>query len=221
MELGQKQYFDYSQRAQWLRAVVLGGLEGLVFTTLLMMNIDQMVTQDQTKSTKLILTGFLGLISGALRIATSELVSVYTQVDTLTFQAKRDLKIFGRRDHHHHHHHHDHHHHHYDHDHDHHDENIWQMMPNPTQVAVTSSLAYLLVGTVPLLASGFVDQQHNNLRTCIAMISASLSMLLVGAFAAVLGNASIARSCVRVLVGGLVAILIMWGKIKIYSWVYV
>ncbi|KAK1557100.1 hypothetical protein Q3G72_017919 [Acer saccharum] len=220
MELGQKQYFDYSQRAQWLRAVVLGGLEGLVFTTLLMMNIDQMVTQDQTKSTKLILTGFLGLISGALRIATSELVSVYTQVDTLTFQAKRDLKIFGRRDHHHHHHH-DHHHHHYDHDHDHHDENIWQMMPNPTQVAVTSSLAYLLVGTVPLLASGFVDQQHNNLRTCIAMISASLSMLLVGAFAAVLGNASTARSCVRVLVGGLVAILIMWGKIKIYSWVYV
>ncbi|TXG47076.1 hypothetical protein EZV62_026370 [Acer yangbiense] len=213
MELGQKQYFDYSQRAQWLRAVVLGGLEGLVFTTLLMLNIDQMVTQDQTKSTKLILTGFLGLISGALRIATSELVSVYTQVDTLTFQAKRDLKIFGRRDHHHHHH--------YDHDHDHHDENIWQMMPNPTQVAVTSSLAYLLVGTVPLLASGFVDQQHNILRTCIAMISASLSMLLVGGFAAVLGKASIARSCVRVLVGGLVAILIMWGKIKIYSWVSV
>ncbi|KAI9198982.1 hypothetical protein LWI28_025398 [Acer negundo] len=216
MELGQKQYFDYSQRAQWLRGVVLGGLEGLVFTTLLMMNIDQMVTQDQTKSTKLILTGFLGLISGALRIATSELVSVYTQVDILTFQAKRDLKLSGRRrDHHHQHNHHD------PHDHDHHDEKTWQMVPNPAQVAVTSSLAYLLVGTVPLLASGFVDQQHNNLRTCIAMISASLSMLLVGGFAAVLGNASIARSCARVLVGGLVAILIMWGKIKIYSWVYV
>ncbi|KAK3188330.1 hypothetical protein Dsin_027891 [Dipteronia sinensis] len=207
MELGQKQYFDYSQRAQWLRGVVLGGLEGLVFSTLLMMNIDQMVTQDQTKSTKLILTGFLGLISGALRIAISELVSVYTQVDTLTFQAKRNLKLLGRHQHH-------------QHDH-HHDEKTWQMMPNPAQVAVTSSLAYLLVGTVPLLAFGFVDQQHTNLRACIAMISACLSMLLVGGFAAVLGNASIARSCARVLVGGLVAILIMWGKIKIYSWVSV
>ncbi|KAK2644436.1 hypothetical protein Ddye_019631 [Dipteronia dyeriana] len=209
MELGQKQYFDYSQRAQWLRAVVLGGLEGLVFTTLLMMNTDQMVIHDQTKSTKLILTGFMGLVSGALRIATSELVSVYTQVDTLTFQAKRDLKILGRRRYHHHDHH------------DHHDEKTWQMVPNPAQVAVTSSLAYLLVGTVPLLASGFVDQQHNNLRICIAIISACLSMLLVGGFAAVLGNASIARSCARILVGGLVAILIMWGKNKIYSWVSV
>ncbi|KAH7569536.1 hypothetical protein JRO89_XS06G0181000 [Xanthoceras sorbifolium] len=155
-----------------------------------MMGVEMAAKETKAK----LLTGSLGLIAGALRIAISELVSVYTQVDTVTFQANRDLKRLAR-----------------DHDHDH--ERTWQLMvPSPAQVALTSSLAYLLVGTVPLLASGFVED--HNMRQCIAIISASLSMLMVGVIAAVLGRASIAWSCARVLIGGLTAILIMWGKMK-------
>ena len=54
--------FDYSRRAQWLRAAVLGANDGLVSTASLMMGVGA-VKQDIKA---MILTGFAGLVAGGL-----------------------------------------------------------------------------------------------------------------------------------------------------------
>ncbi|KAI3872913.1 hypothetical protein MKX03_029955 [Papaver bracteatum] len=60
-----KDYFDYSQREQWLRDAVLGANDGLVSTASLMMGVEA-VKQDFKF---MILTGFSGLIAGACSMA--------------------------------------------------------------------------------------------------------------------------------------------------------
>ncbi|KAL3592545.1 hypothetical protein D5086_011185 [Populus alba] len=57
--------FDYSKRAQWLRAAVLGANDGLVSTASLMMGVGA-VKQDLKA---MILTGFAGLVAGACSMA--------------------------------------------------------------------------------------------------------------------------------------------------------
>ena len=47
------------------------------------------------------------------------------------------------------------------------------------------------------------------------LIAATLSMVMLGIVGAALGKVSIMRSCVRVVVGGFVAVPIMWGMVKI------
>ncbi|KAJ0082212.1 hypothetical protein Patl1_11082 [Pistacia atlantica] len=189
----QGQDFDYSQRAQWLRAVVLGGMEGLVLTTLLMMDAEKVAQRTGADKNKaMLITWSVGLIAGAMRMAIIELVSVYTQVDTIAFQAERDMKV-GRGG-----------------------QQTW-VIPSATEVAMASSLAYLLWGAAPLVAGVFVKDVH--VRFSIAMIATSLSMVVLGMIGAALGKAPIPRSCARVLVGGLIAVSVMWGKIKILGFI--
>ncbi|KAF9682739.1 hypothetical protein SADUNF_Sadunf05G0139900 [Salix dunnii] len=69
--------FDYSRRAQWLRAAVLGANDGLVSTASLMMGVGA-VKQDIKV---MILTGFAGLVAGACSMAIGEFVSVHSQLD--------------------------------------------------------------------------------------------------------------------------------------------
>lgn len=66
-----------------------------------------------------------------MRIATSVLVSVHTQVDTINFQAERDFKM---------------------------ERSVDQRtaVPSAIQIAVASSLAFLFWGKVPMLAAGFI-----------------------------------------------------------------
>ncbi|XP_074326970.1 vacuolar iron transporter homolog 2-like [Apium graveolens] len=80
--------FDYSQRAQWLRGVVLGCNEGIMSSSILVMGMT--VTIDNTKD--LVITSLVGLIAGALAIATAEFISVYTQVDVVEAQNDRDQR---------------------------------------------------------------------------------------------------------------------------------
>ncbi|KAA8520037.1 hypothetical protein F0562_014289 [Nyssa sinensis] len=186
LELGHHEargrYFDYSPRAQWLRAVVLGGNEGLVSTTLLVMGVGMLVHDTKT----LFLRGLVGLVAGALSIATGEVVSIYTQVDIIKSQIKRDMRM-GR--------------------------GGMVAVPIPSQIAVAASMAYLMGGSVPLLAAGAINDQK--LRFLVAVVTAGLSMFVFGVIGAALGKAPIARSCARVLVGGFIEIMIVLGKTKV------
>ncbi|XP_010459823.1 PREDICTED: vacuolar iron transporter homolog 1 [Camelina sativa] len=86
MENNQETAFDYSKRAQWLRAAVLGANDGLVSTASLMMGVGA-VKQDVKV---MILSGFAGLVAGACSMAIGEFVSVYSQYDIEVAQMKRE-----------------------------------------------------------------------------------------------------------------------------------
>ncbi|KAK2973015.1 hypothetical protein RJ640_005558 [Escallonia rubra] len=177
-------YFDYSQRAQWLRAVVLGGNEGVVSATLLIIGAGTHI--DETEA--LIVTGLLGLLAGALSMATAEFVSVYVQVDTVKAQEDRDQRE-GRAG-----------------------GTKTAAAPSPTQVAVAASVAYVVGGILPLLAAFAIKDQQ--IRVLAAAVTAWFAMLVLGNVAAALGKASVARSCARVLVGGWIEIAVMVGRRK-------
>ncbi|XP_015883561.3 vacuolar iron transporter homolog 4 [Ziziphus jujuba] len=175
-------HFDYSPRALWLRAIVLGGLEGLVFSAVTMMGIGMLKEEDN--KVKLI-TSFLGLASGAFNVAIAEFVSVYTQYDIMRFQLERNIRM-GKGD------------------------QKAGLIPSPIVIAVAASVAYFVGGTVPVLGGGFI--RESKWRSFIATIVASSCMIAVGTIGAGVGNSPVARSCVRVLFGGWVMISIGWGK---------
>ncbi|KAJ8439451.1 hypothetical protein Cgig2_008482 [Carnegiea gigantea] len=81
--------FDYSKRAQWLRAAVLGANDGLVSTASLMIGVG--AVKQEVKA--MILTGFAGLVAGACSMAIGEFVSVYSQLDIEVAQMKRENKL--------------------------------------------------------------------------------------------------------------------------------
>lgn len=76
---------DYTQRAQWLRAAVLGANDGLLSTASLMMGIGAVNKDVKT----MILTGIVGLVAGACSMAIGEFVSVFSQYDIEFSQMKR------------------------------------------------------------------------------------------------------------------------------------
>lgn len=77
---------DYTQRAQWLRAAVLGANDGLLSTASLMMGVGAVKKDVRT----MILTGIAGLVAGACSMAIGEFVSVYSQYDIELAQMKRE-----------------------------------------------------------------------------------------------------------------------------------
>ncbi|KAF6160564.1 hypothetical protein GIB67_019504 [Kingdonia uniflora] len=77
--------FDYAQRAQWLRAAVLGANDGLVSIASIMMGVGAVRYDIKT----MILTGFAALVGGACSMAIGEFVSVYSQLDIELAQIKR------------------------------------------------------------------------------------------------------------------------------------
>ncbi|KAJ0693786.1 putative Ccc1 family protein [Helianthus annuus] len=68
---------DRLQRAQWLRAAILGANDGLLSTTSLMMGVGA-AQEDQWL---MVLSGLAGAIAGACSMAVGEFVSVSTQRD--------------------------------------------------------------------------------------------------------------------------------------------
>ncbi|CAN7050588.1 unnamed protein product [Brassica rapa subsp. trilocularis] len=86
MEKDQEKVFDFSKRAQWLRAAVLGANDGLVSTASLMMGVGAVKGDVKT----MMLSGFAGLVAGACSMAIGEFVSVYSQYDIEVAQMKRE-----------------------------------------------------------------------------------------------------------------------------------
>lgn len=183
--------FDYSQRAQWLRAAVLGANDGLVSVASLMLGIGAVKKDFKA----MLIAGFAGLVAGACSMAIGEFVSVYTQYDIEVSQMKRDnLKQNSRII-------------------ENGDETDKEKLPNPVQAAMASALAFSVGALVPLLAAVFLKE--HKLRLVVVALVASFALVIFGGVGAVLGRTPVVKSCVRVLVGGWMAMAITFGLTKL------
>ncbi|XP_059648100.1 vacuolar iron transporter homolog 4-like [Cornus florida] len=181
--------FDYSQRAQWLRAAVLGANDGLVTIASLMIGIGA-VNED---ARAMVLTGFAGLVAGACSMAIGEFVSVYSQLEIEVAQMKREKRVGerGEKE----------------------EEREKEQLPNPMQAAMASALAFSLGAMVPLLAAAFIVDHKVRLGVVVGAVS--LALVVFGWVGAVLGGTHVVRSCARVLVGGWMAMAITFGLTKL------
>ncbi|RZC70043.1 hypothetical protein C5167_033155 [Papaver somniferum] len=184
-----KDYFDYSQRAQWLRAAVLGANDGLLSTASLMMGVGA-VKQDVKF---MILTGFAGLIAGACSMAIGEFVSVYSQLDIELAQIKR--QNMARKDE------------------ETQNDDEKENLPNPFQAAGASAIAFSLGAMVPLLAAAFI--KDHKVRLGVVTGATSVALLVFGGLGAILGKAPLLKSSLRVLIGGWIAMAITYGLTKL------
>ncbi|XP_050227563.1 vacuolar iron transporter homolog 1-like [Mercurialis annua] len=185
LEANKDDTFDYSKRAQWLRAAILGANDGLISIASLMMGVGS-VKQDIEA---MILTGFAGLAAGACSMAIGEFVSVYSQLDIELAQIKRQLENGNGNE-----------------------EGEKENLANPLQAAAASALAFSVGATVPLLAAAFISNYKVRLAAVVGAVS--LALVVFGWFGAVLGKAPVIRSSARVLVGGLMAMGITFGLTK-------
>lgn len=178
---------DYSQRAQWLRAALLGANDGLVSVASLMMGIGAVKTEVKS----MLLAGFAGLVAGACSMAIGEFVSVYTQRDIEVAQMKRVQARADGSD----------------------EETERAEIPNPAQAAMASALAFSAGAVVPLVGSAFI----RNYRVRLGVVVALVSMMLVafGVAGAVLGRTPVVKSCARVVIGGWMAMALTFGLTKL------
>ncbi|XP_047336923.1 vacuolar iron transporter homolog 3-like [Impatiens glandulifera] len=186
---------DYSKRAQWLRAAVLGANDGLLSTSSIMMGIGAV----RTDAKSMILTGIAGLIAGACSMAIGEFVSVYSQYDIEMAQIKRDkaaqvggdgggkTHVMSK------------------------EEMIERekALPSPFMAAAASAVAFAGGAMVPLLSAAFVKGYRLRIGLVVGM--ASLALVLFGMLSASLGRAPLVKSSIRVLVGGWLAMGITFG----------
>ncbi|XP_022738419.1 vacuolar iron transporter homolog 4-like [Durio zibethinus] len=182
--------FDYSRRAQWVRAAVLGASDGLVSVASLIMGVG--AVKDDIKA--MLLTGFAGLVAGACSMAIGEFVSVYTQRDIEETQMKRETRMRESGD-------------------NEEETDQREKLPNPGQAAIASALAFSVGAVVPLLAAAFIRQ--HKLRLAVVAVVASLALAAFGGAGAVLGRTPPVRSSVRVLIGGSMAMAITFGLTKL------
>ncbi|PIN13127.1 putative membrane protein [Handroanthus impetiginosus] len=182
---------DYSKRAQWLRAAVLGANDGLLSTASLMLGVGA-VRQD---AKTMILTGAAGLVAGACSMAIGEFVSVYSQYDIEMAQLKSRQKANKVGDA-------------YQ-----ESEAAKKKLPNPLQAAAASAFAFAVGAVVPLLAAAFIKEYHVRLGVVVAAVS--LALLVFGGLGAVLGRAPLVKSSLRVLIGGWLAMGITFGLTKL------
>ncbi|XP_057419406.1 nodulin-21-like [Lotus japonicus] len=185
---------DYWQRAQWLRAAVLGANDGLVSVASLMMGVGA-VNKD---AKAMLLAGFAGLVAGACGMAIGEFVSVFTQYEVEVGQMKRDMikSEQGERD-------------------------LEMAMekrksiPNPMQAALASAFSFSIGGLVPLLSGSFVSVYK--IRLLVIVVVVSLALVAFGSVGSLLGKTPMTRSCVRFMIGGWMAMAITFGLTKLLS----
>ncbi|XP_059456480.1 vacuolar iron transporter homolog 4-like [Corylus avellana] len=182
---------DYFQRAQWLRAAVLGANDGLVSVTSLMMGVGSV--KEDIKP--MLLAGFAGLFAGACSMAIGEFVSVNTQRDIEMAQMKREkaMKIGGENNC--------------------NEEAEGEQLPNPVQAAFASALAFSVGAVLPLLAAAFI--REHRLRLGVVVTVATSALVAFGAVGARVGRTPVVKSSFRVLVGGWVAMAITFGLTRL------
>ncbi|KAJ1402289.1 Ccc1 family [Sesbania bispinosa] len=183
---------NYWQRAQWLRAAMLGANDGLVSVASLMMGVG--AVKRDVKS--MLLAGFAGLVAGACGMSIGEFVSVYTQYEVEVGQMKRDLDMSNR------------------------GEKELELelekrksLPNPLQAALASALSFAIGGLVPLLSASFITDYKIRLVMLVAI--SGLALVVFGSVGAQLGKTPKLKSCIRFLFGGWMAMAITFGLTKL------
>ncbi|KAL2343728.1 hypothetical protein Fmac_005013 [Flemingia macrophylla] len=182
---------DYLQRAQWLRAAVLGANDGLVSVASLMVGVGAVKRDIKA----MLLSGFAGLVAGACGMAIGEFVAVYTQLDVEVGQMKRDVNtsVGGERD--------------------------LEMemkkrtLPNPYHATLASALSFSIGAMVPLLSAAFIADYKTRVIVVVAM--SSLALVVFGRVAAQLGKTHRVKSCARFLLGGWIAMSITFALTKL------
>jgi len=227
LTLEEDEHQHYSQRAPWLRAGVLGALDGLVSVASLMIG----VGGGSSALHVMILAGLAGLVGGALSMAVGEYISVSSQRDAEMADIAKEraeqakgptaqaheldelTKIYE-------------------------DRGITPLLArkvaeeltakdviaahardelgidleelsSPLKAAVASGFAFLVGAGLPLLAGSFL---HSYIKRLIAIVIVSTAgMAGFGVAGAVLGGANIYRGGGRVVIGGWIAMGITYG----------
>lgn len=226
----------FSQRAPWLRAAILGLNDGLVSTSSTMLG----VGGGSDESNAMFLAGVAALVAGSLAMACGEFVSVSSQKDAekadlekereehlkgplhrqKEFEELRDIyiekgltpqlatevaqqlttdniddvvKIHAR------------------------DElgiNINELA-NPIQASIVSAFTFFSGGILPFLSCSFIDDYLTRL---FVLFSVSVCLLMTfGAIGAHLGGAPIIKASLRVLIGGIIAMLGSFSVGKMFN----
>ncbi|KAK9071019.1 hypothetical protein SSX86_009587 [Deinandra increscens subsp. villosa] len=135
----------------------------------------------------MILTGFAGLVAGACSMAIGEFVSVSSQLDIEVSQMKRNVVS--------------------------NEESEVKKMPNPMQAAAASAVAFTFGAIVPLLAASFIV--NHKVRLVVVVAAVTFALAVFGWLGAFLGRTHVVKSCLRVLVGGWMAMAITFGLTKL------
>ncbi|KAJ1274434.1 hypothetical protein BS78_05G061400 [Paspalum vaginatum] len=182
-----------ARHVQWLRAAVLGASDGLVSTAALMLGIGAARPADDLRG--VLLTGLAGLVAGACSMAIGEYVSVHAQLDVELAELRRaepspssaDADAGGAP--------------------------RAAGLSSPAQAAAASALAFAAGAAVPLLAAWFVTGYRA--RVAVVVATATVALAVFGSLGAVLGRAPGGRAGVRAVVGGLAAMGITYGLMKL------
>ncbi|XP_004980192.1 vacuolar iron transporter homolog 4 [Setaria italica] len=175
------------RHVQWLRAAVLGASDGLVSTAALMLGVGAAHGGDGDLRAVL-LAGLAGLVAGACSMAIGEYVSVHAQLDVELAELKRGGGGPPEPE-------------------------RAAGLPSPGQAAAASALAFASGGSVPLLAAWFVTGYEA--RVAVVVATATVALAVFGSLGAVLGRAPGGRAGLRAVVGGLVAMGITYGLMKL------
>ncbi|XP_037474580.1 vacuolar iron transporter homolog 5-like [Triticum dicoccoides] len=135
----------------------------------------------------MVVSGFAGLLAGACSMVIGEYVSVCSQRDVEIVELDQAGKRGGDEE---------------------------KALPCPAQAAAASALAFSVGALLPLLAAGFIVGY--NLRVAVVVVVATLALAAFGCVGAVLGRAPVARSCARVVVGGLAAMSVTFGFMRLF-----
>ncbi|MCL4164823.1 UNVERIFIED_CONTAM: hypothetical protein GTU68_034557, partial [Idotea baltica] len=155
----------------WLRAAVLGANDGIISTASLIIG----VTAANTPKEIILLTGFAGLIAGAMSMAAGEYVSVSSQSDIETADLSQE-RIELATDH--------------------------MMSARPLQAALSSGAAFTIGALLPLLITYFSPIENTVAAVSIASI---ISLAVLGGLAAKAGGANIMVGMTRVMFWGALA----------------
>ncbi|TQD89073.1 hypothetical protein C1H46_025361 [Malus baccata] len=222
---------EQAQRAQWLRAALLGASDGLLSTTSLMLGVGAAKVDRWT----MILSGVAGAVAGACSMAVGEFVSVSTQrdIEKTSLLRQSSLKTeMGKKE-------------------RNEKSNLTisieptpsrvipsgnspskppeqpekarkttaveitqvsegeESLPSPHKAASASALAFLCGSLVPLLSAVFIPQ--NTIRIAVVVVVASIALAFFGGVGARMGGSPAMPSAFRVLVGGWIAMAITYG----------
>jgi VIT1/CCC1 family predicted Fe2+/Mn2+ transporter len=186
---GAASYDDVSRHGQWLRAAVLGASDGLVSTSALMLGIGAARPGDPRTA---LLSGVAGLVAGACSMAIGEYVSVHAQLDVELAGLKRVEEARGYPA----------------------DRQDRAGLPNPGHASAASALSFAAGAAIPLLAAWFVGSYR--MRVTVVVSTATLALAVFGALGAVHGGAPAGRAGLRAALGGLVAMGITYGLMKLF-----
>ncbi|XP_059074692.1 vacuolar iron transporter homolog 1-like isoform X2 [Cryptomeria japonica] len=137
---------DFQNRAQWLRAAVLGANDGLVTTASLMMGVGAVKTDAKT----MVMSGLAALVAGACSMGIGEFVSVQTQRDAEISILKEEKKAKKTEE--------------------------KEGLPSPIQAACASALAFSVGAFFPLISAAFVKDYVNRVGVLSGVSSLTLLM---------------------------------------------